>query len=256
MNGSNKKRELVINKVKRFPVTVFLKRILPLVVAIFLLFLTFLFGLWNVREFDYGGSELDAVSSNDLDSYLTKYIGENIFLLSISDVEKKLLDSNGYIKEVYIEKVLPWKLEINIKEFKPTYLGYSSNRCILFADTGKMITEICKECEQECLEKKTTELYLVSDSSLEGNGVLIFYDEISSIQRILSEFEYTVDSIEISKGIARVKDIEGQIFIFDMTYDFDTQLGRVYIVCQKIDEDMIKFSSLDLRFERPVMRLK
>lgn len=256
MKDTSKRREAVVNKVKRFPLVVFLKRILPLLIFLFLIFLTFIFGLWNVKELEYGNSKLESVSSNDLDSYLNEFIGNNIFLLSISDVQKKFFESNGYIKEVYVKKILPWKLDIHIEEYKGLYLGYSSNRCVLFADTGKTISEICKECEQECLDRKTKELYITSDSSLEGNGRLIFFDEISKIQRVLSEFEYIPKSVNISKGIATIEDENGHIFVFDITYDFDVQLARVYIVCQKINEDMIKFKSLDLRFDRPVMRLE
>ncbi|KKP81665.1 MAG: hypothetical protein UR84_C0019G0015, partial [candidate division WS6 bacterium GW2011_GWD1_35_594] len=57
-------------------------------------------------------------------------------------------------------------------------------------------------------------------------------------------------------GIATIMDTDGHIFVFDITYDLDTQLGRMYLVGEKINTDLIEFKSLDLRFERPVMRLK
>lgn len=257
MKEVNKKRVAVINKVRRFPVVVFLKRILPILLFFFLLFLSLIFGLWNVRTFDYSGSNLENISESDLDLYLSEYIGKNIFTLSLSDVEKKLLDSNGYVQEVYIKKVLPGKLNILIEELKPSYLGYSSERCLLFADTGESISEICIECEQECIKNKVDGIvYIKSNSSLESKGRLIFFDQINSIQKVLSEFEYIMDSVSINNGIVEILDTQGHTFKFDITYDLDTQLARVYIVCQKINEDMIKFNSLDLRFDRPVMRLE
>lgn len=257
MDDTVKRREAVINKVRRFPIVVFFKKSIPFLVLTFIIFLSFIFGLWNLREFEYGNSELKNVKSVELDSYLSEYIGKNIFLLSLPDVEKKLIESNGYIKAVYIKKILPSKLDIFIEEYKGTYLGYSSNRCVLFADNGKTISEICKECEDECLEKKSSEvIYLTSDSSLEGSGKLLFYEEINKIQSVLSEFKYFITQGSIVNGIATLTDIDGHTFVFDITYDFDVQLARVYIVCQKINEDMIKFKSLDVRFDRPVMRLE
>lgn len=257
MEETIKKREAVINKVKRFPIVVFLKRSIPFLVLILIILLSFLFGLWNVREFDYRNSQLNNVKSEKLDLYLSEYLGKNIFILSLPEIENKLIESDGYIKDVYIKKILPWKLGLLIEEYKGAYLGYSSNRCILFADNGKTISEICKECEKECLEKKSSDvLYITSDSSLESNGYLLFFEEISKIQKVLSEFKYVATQVNITKGIATITDIGGHTFVFDITYDFDIQLARVYIVCQKINEDIIKFKSLDLRFDRPVMRLE
>ena len=257
MNEVIKKREVVINKIKRFPLTVFLKKILPILLFLSVLFISFVFGLWNIRGFDYSGSKLEYISESELDSYLSEYLGKNIFVLSLSDAEKKLFNSNGYIKEVYIKKILPSKLNILVEELRPSYLGYSSERCLLFADTGESISEVCNECEQECITNREGDVvYIKSNSSLESNGRLIFFEQISSIQKVLSEFEYIMDIVSISNGIVEILDTQGHTFVFDITYDLDTQLARVYIVCQKIDEDMIKFNSLDLRFDRPVMRLE
>ena len=44
--------------------------------------------------------------------------------------------------------------------------------------------------------------------------------------------------------------------MFALYNDLDTQLARMYAVGAKINEDLIKFSRLDLRFKRPVMDLK
>jgi len=257
MDQGIKKREAIVNKIRRFPLIVFLRRILPFIIFLIIIIFSFIFGLWSVREFDYKGSTLINVKEVELDRYLSEYIGKNIFSLSLSDVESHLLDSNGYIKEVYIKKILPSKLDIVVNELEPLYLGYSGNRCLIFADTGELISEICEECENECIERKGEGLiYLESESSLDSDGRLIFYNEVNGIQRVLSEFEYEINGIKISNGLATVTDMDGHTFVFDITYDFETQLARVYIVCQKINEDVIKFKSLDLRFDRPVMRLE
>ncbi len=257
MNESVRSREAVVNKIKRLPLVVFLKKILPILVFFFILLLTFLFGLWNVRTFNYSKSNLTNISEQDLNTYLHEYLDENIFVLSLSKVEEKLYESNGYVKDVFIKKVLPSKLDIYIEELVPKYLGYSSDKCLLFADNGELISEVCEKCEKECKDNKGVEmLYLTSDSYIESRESLLYYDEISSIQKVLSIFEYIVDTVEISNGIATISDTNGHIFVFDITYDLDIQLSRVYIVCQKIDEDMIEFKRLDLRFDRPVMRFE
>ncbi len=254
MRKSIQRNEAVINRIRRVPFVVFLKKILPVIIFLLLLFLSFVFGLWNVRSFEYIDSELRNVSTEELDSYLSEYIGRNIFLIKPIDIQKSILEGNGYVREVQVKKVLPSKLRITIKEFTPLYIGYSSDVCLLFADTGEEIAQICSECKQECTGNETELVTITSESILENNGKLIFYMEIYRIQKVLSVFNYQIVGIQINDGIAIFSDLEGHTFLFDISYELEEQLARMYLVGQKIDMDIMKFKSLDLRFERPVMK--
>lgn len=248
------RKDVIINRVRRFPFVVFLKRISPILIFILILILTFLFGLWDVRKFNYIDSELKNIKVSELDKYLSKYKGRNIFTLRIKDIEDTLFNSNGYVRDIYIKKVLPSRLDITIYELTPLYMGYSSDRCLLFADNGEVISEVCKECELECVVEDEGMIMIKSDSILESNNGFIYFEEIDSIQRVLSEYGYYILDISINDGIVVLKDREGHTFTFDITYELEVQLARAYVVCQKIDSDMIKFNTLDLRFERPIMR--
>ncbi len=258
MQENIQKKDVRINRFKRIPLIVFLKKSIPIIVFLILLTLSFVFGLWNVRSFEYNDSELINVKKSELDSYVSEYIDQNIFLVKPSDIQKTFLEKNGYIKEVYVKKVLPSKLNITIKEYIPSYLGYSTDRCLLFADSGEMIQEVCKDCKEECFNREAKKLliYITSESSLENAQRLIFFEEIDGIRKVLTVFEYQIDSIDIKDGIATINDLDKHIFVFDISYELDTQLARMYVTGQKIDNDMIKFRSLDLRFERPVMKLE
>jgi len=46
------KREVAINKVKRTPIVIFLRSVLPFIVIIIIIAVTFLAGFWNVKRFD------------------------------------------------------------------------------------------------------------------------------------------------------------------------------------------------------------
>lgn len=252
------KTDVIVNRVKRIPIVIFLKRISPILIFLLLLFLSFVFGLWNIRDMKFNERELKYISSTELESYVSEFLEKNIFLLKPSKVGEKILESNGYVEEVYVKKVLPGKLEIKIKEHTPLYLGYSSDTCLLFADTGEKILEICKECSEECSIDlgDTSIVYITSESTLESGGRLIYFEEVYMIQKVLSAFRYELSNISINDGIARIIDTQEHEFVFDLSFELDVQLSRMYLVGQKIDRDMIKFKSLDLRFERPVMKLK
>ncbi len=258
MRENIQKKDVMINRFKRIPLIVFLKKSLPILIFLLLFTLSFVFSLWNVRGFEYNDSELNNVKKSELDSYVSKYLNQNIFLLKPKDLQKAILENNGYVKQVYIKKILPSKLEITVKEYTPSYLGYSSDRCLLFADGGEMIQEVCKDCKEECLKSEVDNslVYITSESSLENAKRLIFFEEIDGIRKVLSVFEYQIDTIDIKDGIAIIYDIDTHFFVFDISHELETQLARMYIIGQKIDNDMIKFKSLDLRFERPVMKLE
>jgi len=256
MRASSSRHNIILNRFKRVPFIVFLKRFTPFLIFILILLISFLVGLWNVRSFDFQSSNLVNITQVELESYLSIYKGRNIFLLRPYDVRKTLIESDGYIKEVEIKKLIPSKLEITVQEYTPLYVGYSSDNCLLFAQTGEFIEEICTNCEKDCpayaVDKEL--VFISSGSLLESGGKLIYFEEIYKVERILAEFKYKVITLDITEGIATFNDIENHSFVFDLSTELDTQLARMYLVGQKVDQDMIKFSSLDLRFERPVMR--
>mgnify|MGYP006900796191 FL=1 len=146
---------------------------------------------------------------------------------------------------------------VTVNEYIPKYVGYFSNRCVLFSIEGKELEEYCKDCENECLEHSNilNSIYIKSDTVLSSESKLIFLDEISSISALLFEFGYDIKSVDISQGVTVIQDTFDHSFTFDITYDLDTQLSRLYLVGEKINAQEINFSSVDLRFERPVMKL-
>jgi len=251
-------KSVVINRVKRTPAVIFIRGILPFVILFLIMCITFLVGVWNVKEIEYDESKLSNISTVQLDSYLSEFVGKNIFTVNPDDVKSVLINNNKYIKDVYIKKVLPSKLSITINEFLPLYVGYSSDRCILFSDTGSLILELCTNCEEKCIVNDETKgkVYIKSTSVLESEDKLIYFNEISKVQKILSEFGYFIIEININNGIAEFTDEEGKIFVFDLSNGLDTQLARMYAIGGKINEDIMKFSRLDLRFKRPVMDIK
>ncbi len=251
------KQNIVLNRVKRVPVVVFLRKILPFILFLLFVLISFLIGVWDIKRFEYTNSELVNVTPKGLDSYLSQYIGKNIFSIKPLDVKNLLMEKDGYIRDVVVKKILPNTLEISIEEFPPMYVGYSSERCLLFADTGELILEVCSECIQECTNytNENTLVFISSSSLLESGRKLIYFEEIYMVEVVLSEFNYQITTLDISNGVATFKDIENHTFTFDLSADLDIQLARMYLVGEKIDRDMIKYTSLDLRFERPVMKL-
>lgn len=256
MNDNLKRRSVVINRVKRIPFVVLLRRFLPLFIFIFIILLTFLFGLWNIRKLQYNTKDLKNVTPFQLDSSLSNYIGRNIFATNPNDLIAEITTNIGYVKEASVKKILPNTLRIDIIEHTPLYIGYSSNKCLLFSDTGELINEICKDCQAECTVEVSDLVYINSNTVIESNGKLIFFEEIFKVNQLLLEFNYEISSLNLQDGIALFRDTLGHSFTFDLSNQLEDQLARMYLIGSKINKDMIEYTTLDLRFERPVMNIK
>lgn len=254
MRVSGLKNNPFINRIGRVSFVVFLRRYLPLFVLILLFVLSNIFGLWNIRDIRFELKEESNLDILQLEESSRGFVGENIFLFKPIQLVEEIIGSNGYVKDVYVEKRIPSLLVVTVDEYTPLYMGYSLDRCVLFSSEGTHIKEVCEQCLDSCNQESL--VTLSSTSFLESDGRLIYIKEIGDITEVLSTFGYEISEISIDDTVSRFISIEGHTFTFDLSYNLDTQLGRMYLVGERINSENMEFSSLDLRFERPVMRLK
>lgn len=249
---------VTLNKIKRFSVVIFLRRILPLILFVLLFLFSLLFGVWNVKRFVYSNEQFKNITQEKISESLQQYIGENIFLVKPLDIKRSVLESSGYIKSVYVKKNIPSTISLTLQEYDTGYVAYYANICSLFSTEGVLLEKKCESCEQECKGYVINDesVYISSDTVLESGKRLIFREEFDMISKVLKEFGYIPIGINMSLGITTFTDIQGHTFVFDIADDLDTQLARLYLVGEKINVDQITFKSVDLRFERPVMRIE
>lgn len=258
MQESHSKTKTIVNKISRFSPVVFIRRYVFLFILLIIIFFSFLLGLWNVRNIEFELPEDSYTDINKLKESADSVKGKNIFLISVDELESKLKEKNGFVKRITVEKRIPFTLHVLVDEYTPSFMGYSSEKCVLFSREGVHLKELCTECSEECIQylNEYSSMYITSNSALEGNGKLIYAEEIGDILKILSTFGYSIKSLSINDGIATFEDFNGHTFTFDITENLNIQLNRVYIVGKKINSESMEFKSLDLRFDRPVMRLE
>lgn len=249
---------VIINKIKRFSVVILLKRFLPLLLLISFFFISILLGIWNIQRFVYSNDNFELVSKEDVSNSLKQYLGKNIFLIKPFDIKESVLQSSGYVKSVYVKKNIPNTIFLTLQEYDVGYIAYYGNICSFFSTEGIYLEKKCEQCEQECRGYVLNEdtVYIYSDTVLESGKRLIFIQEFDIISKVLREFGYIPSNINMNLGITTFTDIQGHTFVFDLADDLNTQLGRLYLVGEKINVDQISFKSVDLRFERPVMLIE
>lgn len=248
----------LINRIKRIQIVVFLKKFSWFFILSLVFYLTILLGVWNVKHVEFNESSLLNSDKNKLTESVSIFLGEIIFLIKPSDVEGKIMESNKFVKRVFLEKKIPNKFVLTIEEHTPMYATYSLEKCSLFSSEGEKVIQVCEECSDSCRDDVSiwSPVYIESTNGMESSDNLIYYEEVRDILNVLNTFGYEIMYINIENGITTLKTEDEKIFTFDISSNLDLQLSRMYLVGQKINEESIVFKSLDLRFERPVMRLK
>jgi hypothetical protein len=268
-NIKKKKRSFLKERIMRFKIVVLIKRNLPLFIFLFLLILSFLLGFWDVKKYelyDLGGGVVSEGISSSVSKYLKENVtGENFFLLNPSSLEKDLYLDIPKLKSVRIEKVAPNKLVLFLETFDEKYVSYLKNqKCYLLAQEGIVLDSICEDeevgkecCKQYAIDNSLTYFFSeeVEPSIFEDDkDRLLIMEEVGKIVKVVEKFNYRIKRIVLNKEIVELYDESERVFRFTISADIDIQLKRFIIVVGKINSEEMDFSSLDLRFERPVMR--
>lgn len=264
---TKKPKSFFKERILRFRPIVFLKKnILPISILLILL-LSFLLGFWNVKKYEmynYNGNEIETKVYTIIETYIKEnIIGKNFFKIYSNTTENEILKSISYVKSVKIEKSIPNKIILFIDIYKPKSVAYvKSNKCYLLSSEGIVLEELCTEGDTTCCTEysSTNNLYFFSSKDVDIAEIqdekkkLLIMDDIEKIVTIIETFGYSIKNITLEDNLVEITDTENHISKFSTSYDIDTQLQRYYAVMGKIKSDSISFISLDVRFERPVMK--
>jgi len=174
-----------------------------------------------------------------------------------------MLASVPYIKEVNIEKILPDKLEIFVKLYRPASTALiRETECYLLSNEGIVLDTICKEDVVNCCKAYANDhsLYLFTsaevDSSYTANGKqeLLIMENIYKVVKVINTYGYEIKSISLNDNVLDITTKTDQIFKFSMSEDLNLQLERYIAVANRVKSDNLEFKSIDFRFERPVLK--
>lgn len=256
-----------LDKVFRFKPVTFIKKNLFVTIVILLIVITNLLGIWNIKKYeiyDISGIEVPGNIVNETSRHIDENsLGENFFLLSPSELNKELVSKISYIKSADVKKSLPNKLEIFVEIYQPELLSVlNGDQCYVLSSEGIMLERVCEGESTDCCMSyiETNGLYLLTSSSVDisklenGKEKLLVMESISMVTKITESLGYGIKSVTLSGDILELNTTDDKILRFSMGEDLDTQLERLVIVAGKIKSDKIKLKSLDVRFERPVIK--
>lgn len=255
-------------RISRYKPIVFIRKNIFLFSTLTIFLLTLLLGVWNIKKYEI--YDLDANDIQELVVYpeVEKYFQENIyeqnyFLFSPSTARKDMYLDIARLESVRIEKVMPSKIIFFIEVYNPKYAAFLKNEdCSILSPEGVVLETVCKDLGRECCEEYSVENSLIFFSSVdvevsvfdEAKDRLLILEEVGRVVKVVEAFQYEIESIILKNEILEVVDSEDRVFRFTIADDIDVQLKRFIVVVGRIKAEYLEISSLDLRFERPVMK--
>ena len=256
-------------RISRFKPVVFLRRNLPIFIFILLFFISLIAGVWNIKRYeiiDTKGEEVEGKIRDQVNNYLEKNItGKNFFSVYSKNLENNLSKNISYVKSARVGKVIPNKLDISLELYNPKSVVLDiDNHCKLLSDIGIVLDHLCIDTEDVplCCNGHTSagKYYIFKSDEAEtskladGKEQLLVMNSISEIVKVVESFGFKIKEVTLDKKVISIKDLDDRLHIFTLSGDIDTQLSRYFIVMGKIKSDDMQFSSIDTRFERPVVR--
>jgi len=253
----------------RFKPVVFIKKNLPIFIFIILFFLSLLFRIWNIKKYeiyDISGTPADENVTKLVSDYLDKnVIGKNFFLINSVSLSDELVKNISYINYINISKLVPNKLVIMLDLFSPKFVALiGTEKCSLLSLEGIVLEELCLESEDItncCTEyvKDTSYSFFKSEEMdfadiTSGKRSLLVIDTISKMIKIVESFGVSIKEVYLEQNIIDIIDEEGRVSRFSLSDNLTTQLARYFVVMRKIRQDEMKYSIIDVRFERPVVK--
>jgi len=183
-------------------------------IAIFIVFVVIFVGFFLVRflaasgvfilqEVEVAGNE--EIATHDVETVLDPLIGTSLFSFDARDVEALLKEQFSFIKEVYVRKVPPKLLEVEIEERYPLFQLVNLNGVYLVDEEGKFINSHKPETAFELTDAEV--LILDGYGNADADYVYAYYLEQKLTQTEFVEVDWpAVPTAEKVNALAQMKD--------------------------------------------------
>jgi hypothetical protein len=265
--AERKQNKFLKEKFTRYPLVVFIRKNIYIFLVISTFALTLLLGVWDIKKYEIynlEGTPTDQKVLQQIEKYFDENIkGYNYFSFSTIEYEEEMYLDIPYIEKIRVEKTLPNKLVIFTKIYKEEYVSIlSEDSCYSLSSDGILLEELCEDSEQHCCVEYAlaSNLPLFKSSTVDISSFenqkdrLLLMEDISVVYKVIVAFKYSVKEIELIDEILEFRDVEGKIFRFNMADDLLLQTKRFVSIMGKVKGEDMQFKTLDLRFERPVMK--
>jgi len=221
-------------------------------ILLFLVLLITLSSLFVVEK-------IEIISEKKIKSFLGSELikGKNISLLNKKELQQKLQDLNPTIKDLTIKIIYPNKIQIYYKLVEEVAYINANDGFLYISNTSKILRKSKKLANKSNL----TEIlyYQKFDYITNSVGSYIDYLDIKyslNVLKKVKEYGFEVVSIDISRPSMIRLNLGDSIVIFTSEKNIKGQIDKLEKIIKQFKVEGNSFSLLDLRFDKPILKLK
>lgn len=219
--------------------------------TVFLLFLIIFFFIKNffsvsVIEIE-GGVKLKGLEM------ISKKI---IFLIFSSQTEKKLIEFNPKVKQVKVTKIYPNKIRIKIIQSFPLAVLPVNSGYFILSDDGRILEKKKKNDKKDLSIINYYQKFNFGGYSV---GEWLTYQEILTALYFLQKLNYLglkINAVDI-KGLDMLVFNKGdEKFFLTTKRDKNQQYNDLKILIERFKIEKVEYETIDVRFDKPVVKFK
>lgn len=238
-----------------------------------------IFYIENIEITSIDNGPLKFTDRNEMEDFLTDYIGKRLYQIDSSTVESEILESFYFTKEVSVAKKFPKTLHISIEEKKlimnivvvdsggntphndtpnsNSTPGNSNTTDGFLADESMSLLSRCSDFPGECEILPVCEV--TPDFQNIQIGMVIHNDGVQMVHSLDKELKSS--EVQVLKYYIPEEDVvvvflnDKTRVIFNTNKNITEQINNFEYTQENLLLQNKKYKELDLRFDRPIIRV-
>jgi len=228
-----------------------IKRVLIFTLSIGILFLTLFFidTSFRVTEIEVRGLPQDMAIKG-----ISIYKDQNLFFLSIQDIEEKIRRENPYVIEITVKRVFPHTLQISLTSASPIAVFNGGDGYFYLSGEGRILYKKREMNESFPIIRYYQKMDYYSKSA---GDTISFKDVLCSLffLKASQNSGLKIDSIDIDGLHMIVLHIKDKNIFFTTEKDQNQQAYELEKIIHRFKIEGKEFKNIDLRFDRPIVVL-
>jgi cell division septal protein FtsQ len=221
---------------------------------LFFLYFSFFLAFFLLVKRTFSVSTIDVLGDKNLKGAI-KIKGKIIFFISSSKTERELVNLNPEVKKAKIIKIYPNKIRIEVEKDSPVVSFSVAGGYFFLGQEGRILA---KKKEGE---KNLPSINYYQKLHYQGydTGEKLSYKDILDSLYFLVEFNYLgirINSIDINSLNMIIFNLGDKKIFFTTSKKREEQYQTLKKLIERFKIEKVEYESIDLRFEKPIVKLK
>jgi len=180
---------------------------------------------------------------------------KNTLFLNAAELEKEILSKNPKVKLIQIQKIYPNKLVVEVAMDKPLAAVRADLGYLYLSETGKIIAKKKELAQNLPVINYYQKIYFASHQAgqkIEFNEIVTSLDLIKTV----GDMGLVTDTVDIAGTYMVAFNLEEKKIIFSLEKELAEEKYQLETIVRQFRIEGKDFTSLDLRFDKPVIKIK